>query len=83
MAETQQIIEAFDARARRREERREFFKNAMGLAAVTAAGAAAMSFTGEAAAQTAVSEVDVLNFALNLEYLEAMPLMALACPTTC
>ncbi len=67
-----QIIEAFDARARRREERRGFFKNAMGMAAVTAAGAAAMSMSSEAQAQaTGPSEVDVLNFALNLEYLEA------------
>ncbi|MCU6454437.1 ferritin-like domain-containing protein [Sphingomonas sp. A2-49] len=67
-----QIIEAFDARARRREERRGFFKNAMGMAAVTAAGAAAMSIASDAAAQTTgPSEVDVLNFALNLEYLEA------------
>jgi len=43
----------------------------MGMAAVTAAGAAAMSIAGEAAAQTAATEIDVLNFALNLEYLEA------------
>ena len=61
MTQTDQIIEAFDARARRREERRGFFKNAMGMAAVTAAGAAAMSIAGEAAAQTAATEIDVLN----------------------
>ena len=72
MNQTDQIIEAFDARARRREERRGFFTNVMGMAAVATAGAAAMSIASEAAAQTTgPSEVDVLNFALNLEYLEA------------
>lgn len=67
MTDSDQIIEAFDARARRRDERREFFKVALGAAAV---GAGAFAFASPAAAQ-AVTDADILNFALNLEYLEA------------
>jgi hypothetical protein len=54
----------------RRSERREFFKTALGAAAMTAAGATALSFSSSASAQT-ITDADVLNFALNLEYLEA------------
>ncbi|MFG6282870.1 ferritin-like domain-containing protein [Sphingomonas sp. S6] len=72
MTQTDQLIEAFDAEARRREDRRDFFRNMMGAAAMTAAGAASLSLATAASAQsTALSEIDVLNFALNLEYLEA------------
>jgi hypothetical protein len=63
-----ELLEAFDARARRRDERRNFFK-AFGLAAA-AGGAMAVASHG-ALAQTAPSDGDILNFALNLEYLEA------------
>jgi hypothetical protein len=62
-----QLLEAFDSRVRRRTERREFFKAAIGAAAV---GATTMLVSQEAFAQT-VTDADILNFALNLEYLEA------------
>ena len=67
----QQLIDVFDSRVTRRNERREFFKNAIGALAVAGAGAAALTASGAAEAQTAPSDADILNFALNLEYLEA------------
>jgi hypothetical protein len=63
------VIAAFDRRARRREDRRDFFRTVAGAAAVGVA-AGGLVFATPAAAQS-VSDTDILNFALNLEYLEA------------
>ena len=65
-----QMIEHLDARVERRNERRDFFRN-FGIAAATVGGFAMASNFTPAAAQSTVSDSDVLNFALNLEYLEA------------
>src|SRR3569623_357522 len=51
-------------------ERRQFFRPALGAAAVTVAGATAPSARPRAFADT-TSDVDILNFALQLSYLEA------------
>ncbi|MET3827108.1 hypothetical protein ABIC16_002801 [Sphingomonas sp. PvP055] len=68
----QQLIEALDRRVERRNDRRDFFKSAFGAAAVAGlAGGAAIGLASRAEAQSAPSDADVLNFALNLEYLEA------------
>ncbi|PAX06855.1 ferritin-like domain-containing protein [Sphingomonas lenta] len=71
MPESADLIETLEARAKRRDERRDFFRTVLKAAAVTGSGASALSFSTGANAQAAPTEVDVLNFALNLEYLEA------------
>ncbi|WP_394664236.1 ferritin-like domain-containing protein [uncultured Sphingomonas sp.] len=68
MTESEQLLDAFDARAERRNHRRDFFKTAFGAAA---AGVTAFSLTSKVGAQSTITDTDILNFALNLEYLEA------------
>jgi hypothetical protein len=65
------MIEALDARVKRREHRRDFFKTVGGAAALIGGAAAAGGLGTAALAQSAPSDADILNFALNLEYLEA------------
>lgn len=62
-------LNALESREKRRKERRDFFR-----LAATAAVAAPLALTiggQRVSAQTALSDADILNFALNLEYLEA------------
>jgi hypothetical protein len=64
------LIAQLESRAERRNERREFFRTALGAGAVAAVGVAAVTLGSGVAAQS-VNDATTLNFALNLEYLEA------------
>lgn len=71
MADTSDLIDTLEARSQRRADRRAFF-NAFGTASAIAGGFALTAGLSSASAQSAtITDGDVLNFALNLEYLEA------------
>jgi hypothetical protein len=70
MADQELMLDVLEARAKRREDRRAFVQNFGAYAAAGVGIAAAAAFSTKAFAQT-VSDADILNFALNLEYLEA------------
>jgi len=69
MSEGNGLIHVLEAREQRRAGRRDFFRMA---AAAAVAAPVALTIGGlPLSAQTAPSDADILNFALNLEYLEA------------
>ena len=69
MPDDQKIIEVLEAREGRRASRRDMFRGF--AAASAAAGGFVLANKSSPVAAQSVSDGDILNFALNLEYLEA------------
>jgi hypothetical protein len=67
MTDSVDLREALESRAEHRAARRDLFRAFV----VAGAGAAGFAYASAAQAQATVSDPDILNFALNLEYLEA------------
>jgi hypothetical protein len=69
MADQELMLDVLESRVKRRGDRRAFVQN-LSAYVVAGVGIASAAFSSKADAQT-VSDADILNFALNLEYLEA------------